>query len=337
MGPLMLDLAACELTAEESEILEHPVVGGVIFFSRNYHDQDQLKHLVYQVRKAARRDILLAVDHEGGRVQRFRNGFSAIPAMGKIFQIAGEDLTTGTEVAKQLGWLMAAELRSFDIDISFSPVLDLHGISEVIGNRSFHHQPDMLVPLASHFIQGMHLAGMKSTGKHFPGHGNVKEDSHIAMPVDKRDAEEILSLDMQVFSEINQQGLLDAVMPAHVVYPAVDDKPAGFSKVWLQQYLREKMGFNGVIFSDDLSMQGAAHYGEYSQRAEAALKAGCDMALVCNNPKGAIQVLDNLPANCYQSARPMKLKGSGSSNYKQLITSAAFKHAREVLRRFHAT
>lgn len=338
MGPLMLDLAGCEITAEESEIVNHPLVGGVILFSRNYYDQAQLTHLVAQIRLAAKRkdkdDLLIAVDHEGGRVQRFRQGFSAIPAMAEIMQVANDDLARGCDIAKQLGWLMAAELRAVDIDISFAPVLDIRGVSTVIAERSFHQHVEQLVPLASHFIQGMHQAGMKATGKHFPGHGNVKEDSHIAMPVDRRSAEQILSLDMQVFAQINQQGLLDAVMPAHVIYPAVDDKPAGFSKVWLQDYLRKQMGFRGVIFSDDLSMQGAAYFGDFSLRARAALDAGCDMVLVCNNPTAAVSLLDDLPSNGYQSTRAITLRGGSRQSRQQLSRLTLYRQTQQTLKLF---
>ena len=337
MGPLMLDVSAYELKAEEKEMLDHPLVGGLILFTRNYHDQAQLSHLVSQIRQSARNDILIAVDHEGGRVQRFKNGFSHIPAMGALYERAVGDLDVASDYAQQFGWLMAAELLAFDIDISFAPVLDIHGVSEVIGDRSFHQQPEVIIQLASKFIQGMHKAGMKSTGKHFPGHGNVKEDSHIALPIDRRSKEEILNYDMRIFDEIHKQGLLDAVMPAHVIYPDVDKLPAGFSSVWIREYLRKKMNFDGVVFSDDLSMQGAVDMGNFGQRAEKALQAGCDMVLVCNHTQGAIEVLDSLPIDYQASPRLAKLAKSDCSDFATLKTSYAHKHASNLLDEFYAS
>ena len=297
MGPLMLDVSGYELTHEEIDILDHPLVGGLILFGRNYHDQKQLADLVRHTRSVTRSDILIATDHEGGRVQRFREGFSKIPAMGSVALKSSESNQRSGYLCEQFGWLMAAEILAFDIDISFAPVLDIHGVSAVVGDRSFHQQPEKIVQLASEFIKGMHRAGMSATGKHFPGHGNVLEDSHIAMPVDKRSREDIFALDMAIFKSIHQQGLLDAVMPAHVIYPDVDDLPAGFSHKWIKQILRQELDFNGVVFSDDLSMQGAVQMGNIVDRAELAIAAGCDMVLVCNDPKGASNVIDGLPSD----------------------------------------
>ncbi|WJG07943.1 beta-N-acetylhexosaminidase [Aliiglaciecola sp. LCG003] len=335
MGPIMLDVSGYELTAEEKNILDHPLVGGVILFSRNYFEQTQLTELIKQIRLHARNPVLLAVDHEGGRVQRFRQGFSAIPAMAKL---CPEDRPVNQKMCQQaevFGWLMAVELLAFDIDISFAPVLDIHGISDVIGDRSFNQDPDKIIELASSFIQGMHRAGMKATGKHFPGHGNVKEDSHIAMPIDNRSLDEIVQMDMRVFKQIHQRGLLDAVMPAHVIYPQVDDLPAGFSPIWVQEYLRQQLGFNGTVFTDDLSMQGAVHLGTFVQRAEMALAAGCDMALVCNHPQGAIEVLDGL-SNDYPSTGRVKnmLKGP-AMGLSTLQHSKDYNQAIEQLKRFN--
>lgn len=336
MGPLMLDVASYELTNEEREMLEHPLVGGVILFTRNYHDGAQLKELINQTRKAARNTLLLAVDHEGGRVQRFRSGFSQIPAMGSLYERAASDIEKASEYAKNFGWLMAAELLAFDIDISFAPVLDIHGVSDVIGDRSFHQQPEVIIQLASAFIEGMHKAGMKSTGKHFPGHGNVKEDSHIAMPIDDRPEEEIINFDMRIFAEIHQKGLLDAVMPAHVIYPKVDSLPAGFSSKWIREILRKKMNFDGVVFSDDLSMQGAVSMGNFGERAQAALQAGCDMVLVCNDPNGAAQVLDGLPIDYQASDRLPKLLKQPSFDLSNLKSSFDYNQAKALLEHFYA-
>lgn len=314
MSAIMLDLNGYELSAEEKDILAHPLVGGVIFFTRNFYDTRQLSELVQQVRLHSKQRLLLAVDHEGGRVQRFREGFSAIPAMGKLTEL-DDSFATKLAITKTMGWLMAAEVNAFDIDISFAPVLDVNGISEVIGDRSFSHSVDNIVQFAGAFISGMHSAGMKATGKHFPGHGSVQADSHVAMPVDHREKEAILACDIQPFQLLHEQGMLDAVMPAHVVYPAVDSKPAGFSRVWLQEILRQQMQFTGVIFSDDLGMHGASVAGGYADRARAALAAGCDMALVCNNRDGAVQVLDALP-------NPDQNKPDQSKAYNPSATSA---------------
>ncbi|MCC2615881.1 beta-N-acetylhexosaminidase [Aestuariibacter halophilus] len=332
----MMDVSAELLSADEKDMLDHPSVGGIILFTRNYHDQQQLRELVRSIREASRNDVLIAVDHEGGRVQRFREGFSAIPAMGSLYSRAAGDLDVASQYASTFGWLMAAELLAFDIDISFAPVLDIHGVSDVIGDRSFHQQPEVIVQLASQFIKGMHKAGMKATGKHFPGHGNVKEDSHFALPVDQRSEGEIFQYDMRIFAEIHQQGLLDAVMPAHVVYPAVDKLPAGFSKVWIRDILRKRLDFDGVVFSDDLSMQGAVHVGGYAQRAELALDAGCDMVLVCNDQAGAVQVMDGLPKGFEASDRLLRLRKQPSqTDFAGLTNSYAHKAACEQLSAFN--
>tara|TARA_R110002167_G_scaffold35981_7_gene114418 strand:- start:1693 stop:2727 length:1035 start_codon:yes stop_codon:yes gene_type:complete len=339
MGPLMIDVSGYELTHEEIEILDHPLIGGLILFTRNFYDQAQLADLIKHIRQSSRNDIIIAVDHEGGRVQRFRKGFSLIPAMGKLYPNHRDkepvSLAQSDRWTEQFGWLMAAELLAFDIDISFAPVLDINGNSEVIGDRSFHQQPQHIVRLASQFIRGMNRAGMKATGKHFPGHGNVKEDSHIAMPIDRRSRQEIMSLDMQIFKEINQQGLLAAVMPAHVIYPAVDALPAGFSKQWIGEILRKELGFDGVVFSDDLSMQGAKQIGDIIGRVQAALQAGCDMALVCNDPQSAMAAIDGLPSNLAVSQRPARLKKRPSFNFKQLQQSNDYQNAQRCLDEFN--
>jgi beta-N-acetylhexosaminidase len=335
LGPIMLDVSSCELHAEEKDVLDHPLVGGVILFSRNYHDHSQLTELVRQLRHYARQDILIAVDHEGGRVQRFREGFSAIPAMGELAQQAQQITEKMRQDAKTFAWLMASELLAFDIDISFAPVLDIHGISDVIGDRSFHTKVEPLIDLAGAFMQGMHSAGMKTTGKHFPGHGNVKEDSHVAMPVDRREKQQIFDHDMHIFVQLQQQGLLDAVMPAHVIYPQVDPLPAGFSAIWVQQILRQQLGFNGVVFTDDLSMQGAVHLGSFVQRAEAALQAGCDMALVCNHPQAAIEVLDGLSSDYQPTGRASSMRKSKTMSFEQLKKSTQYQSATNRLQKFY--
>jgi beta-N-acetylhexosaminidase len=291
MSYLMMDLQGLSVSEHESHLLSQPMVGGIILFTRNFANKSQLIELVQQVR-AIRPELLIAVDHEGGRVQRFRDGFSAIPAMGDILPKAKGDMSLAKHWAKEAGFLMAIELLECDIDLSFAPVLDVNGISQVIGRRSFSPNPKEISILANEFIQGMDQAGMAGVGKHFPGHGSVAADSHIAMPVDNRSKDEIFSHDMQPFSELINAGMLAGVMPAHVVYAKVDPNPAGFSSYWLQQVLRGQLNFNGVIFSDDLGMKGAHFAGDYLGRAAAALNAGCDMILVCNDPAG-VEVLVN--------------------------------------------
>lgn len=336
MGPIMLDVAGYELSHEEIDILDHPLIGGLILFTRNYHDQQQLCDLIKHIRQVTRNNVIIATDHEGGRVQRFREGFSKIPAMGKIFNRYEHNGDQCRLACQQFGWLMASELLAFDIDISFAPVLDINGISEVIGDRGFHQEPQHIIQLASSFIQGMHQAGMKATGKHFPGHGNVREDSHIAMPVDHRSRQEIFELDMHIFKTMHEQGLLDAVMPAHVIYPDVDDLPAGFSEIWIKQILRKELRFDGVVFSDDLSMQGAVQMGNIVDRAKLALAAGCDMVLVCNDATGAAQVIDGLPSDLAHPSRIKHLQKSVSLDFTSLQKSAAYHQVQKTLDEFYA-
>lgn len=321
IGSLMLDLQGPEISQQEKELLAHPAVGGVIYFTRNYHDKAQLKELVRQTRAASKSPLLLAVDHEGGRVQRFRPEFTLLPAMGQIWPGAGQNLGLAAQYATEIGWLMAVEVLAQDIDISFAPVADIWGVCDVIRNRAFHSDPTKVVALVNAFAKGMHQAGMKTTGKHFPGHGSVKEDSHLELPYDRRSREAIEQLDLTVFRQLQQLGALDAVMPAHVVYPAFCDKAAGFSTYWLQQVLRTEMQFDGVVFSDDLGMKGAHQAGSYQQRAEAALSAGCDMILVCNDRAGAIEVLDTLPQQYWQHSSTRLSRLKHQSNFTDLMLS----------------
>ena len=287
MGPLWLDVAGCELTAEDKEVLEHPTVGGVILFARNYHDSEQLLALNTAIRKAAKRPILIGVDQEGGRVQRFRDGFSIIPAAQEFAKHKN-----GEELAEQAGWLMAAELIAHDIDLSFAPVLDKGHECKAIGNRAFGDNIETIVRYSSAFISGMKSVGMATTGKHFPGHGGVIADSHLETPYDER--HDIFETDMAIFKAQIEAGILDAMMPAHVIYPNYDSQPASGSKYWLQTVLKQQLGFKGLIFSDDLTMEGAAIMGGPADRAKAALNAGCDMVLMCNKRNAQIEALDHL-------------------------------------------
>lgn len=290
----MLDLQGLRLTPAENKILKHPKVGGVILFTRNYESPEQLRNLIAEIREASHTRLLIAVDHEGGRVQRFRKGFTELPPLGSFGEIYETNPDEAILLTEKSGEQMAKELRAFDIDFSFAPVLDLRkNISEVIGDRSFHRDPAVVSVLAKAYITGMHRAGMIAVGKHFPGHGSVAADSHIALPVDTRTFAEIEKEDLIPFQDLIHHGL-DAVMPAHVIYSAVDKNPAGFSAFWLKKILREQLNFKGIIFSDDLSMQGAAVVKDLTERARLALDAGCDMILVCNDPVGASQVLSYL-------------------------------------------
>ncbi|MCA1975320.1 MAG: beta-N-acetylhexosaminidase [Caenispirillum sp.] len=289
-GPLMLDLAGPRLTGEEREVLQHPLVGGVILFKRNFESLAVLRELTFEIHAQRQPPLLIAVDHEGGRVQRFRHGFTVLPPMRALGALWDADAARALETAEAAGYVLAAELRACGIDLSFTPVLDLdHGSSEIIGDRAFHHDPAAVTALAAALIAGLRRAGMASVGKHFPGHGFVAADSHVAIPVDTRPAQALYA-DLAPYRDHRRMGLA-AVMPAHVIYENLDPSPAGFSSYWLRYVLRGELGFDGVIFSDDLSMEGASVAGGIRERADAALDAGCDMVLVCNNPDAARQLL----------------------------------------------
>lgn len=294
LGPVMLDIAGHVLDADDRRRLLHPLVGGVILFSRNYESPQQLVQLTRDIHALRQPPLVIAVDHEGGRVQRFRDGFTALPAMRELGAVWDQDAKRAHQLARQVGFVLAAELRACGVDLSMTPVLDVdHRNSGVIGDRAFHSDTRAISELAIGLINGLKQAGMSSVGKHFPGHGHVKADSHSEIPVDERSLAAIEETDLVPFRRLIENDL-GAIMPAHVIYPAVDSKPAGFSEVWLKKILRRQLGFDGMVFSDDLSMEGASSAGNVVQRAHAALAAGCDMVLVCNNPSCVDQLLAEL-------------------------------------------
>ncbi len=334
LGPVMLDLVGITITSEEREMLLHPQTGGVILFSRNYESPEQISVLIDKIHNCRSPRLLVAVDHEGGRVQRFRDGFTQIPAAGIIGNIYTKDKQLAMQLAQNCGWLMAAECRAVGIDMSFAPVLDMGtGISRVIGDRAYHAKSSIISELAFEYMKGMQRAGMAATGKHFPGHGSVKEDSHVDQPVDHRSLETIMAEDIVPFKNMITQGL-SAIMPAHVIYSQVDNKPAGYSAIWLQQILRQQLNFQGVIFSDDLSMNAAGVSIKFSEKAEQALTAGCDMVLVCNHSKAAQEVLESLEGyeNTASQARLLNMQGQSEINRQQLMLSQQWRNVVEQLK-----
>jgi len=313
IGPIMLDVAGLTLAQDEKEKINHPNTGAVILFSRNYQNPEQVTELINDIRAARNGDILIAVDQEGGRVQRFQQDFTRLPP--------ASDYAQAPELAEPAGWLMAAELLAVGVDFSFAPVLDIDcGVSQIIGNRSFSTDPMLATRLSSSFRKGMKAAGMAATGKHFPGHGAVALDSHLTLPIDERDLDSIRVKDLLPFKQLIEEGL-EGIMPAHVVYPKIDPNPAGFSPFWIQQILRKELNFNGTVFSDDLSMEGAASAGDFPERARLAQHAGCDMILVCNNPAAAGQVLDALPVtrDSIREQRLIGMQGKAQMNREQLL------------------
>lgn len=293
-GPVMLDVAGTALTDDDRRRLRHPLTGGVILFSRNFESCAQLDALTAEIHALRGPGLIVAVDHEGGRVQRFRDGFTRIPPMRELGRLWDGDRAAAVALAEAAGFVLAAELRVHGVDLSFTPVLDIdYGNSGVIGDRAFHALPEAIAELATGLMRGLEQGGMAAVGKHFPGHGHVRADSHHEVPVDERPLEDIRREDLLPFRRLVAAGM-EGIMPAHVIYPAVDAAPAGFSAIWLKQILRGELGFDGVIFSDDLSMEGASVAGGVVDRAQAALGAGCDMVLVCNAPAAADELLDGL-------------------------------------------
>ncbi|MBA4707072.1 beta-N-acetylhexosaminidase [Aquitalea magnusonii] len=323
----MVDVAGFRLSEAERTRLSHPLVGGVILFRRNFQNIEQLKALTADIRSLRSPALLIAVDHEGGRVQRFLEGFTRLPPMNVLGELWQQNEAAARAAAEDVGVVLAAELRACGIDLSFTPVLDLDwGRCAVIGNRAFHRDPHIVSELALALQRGLQQGGMSTCGKHFPGHGFVSGDSHFVMPQDDRSLSELEADDLIPFARMAAAGM-GSVMPAHVVYPAVDQRPAGFSPVWLQDILRGQLAFDGVIFSDDLGMEGAAGAGSFVERAEAALAAGCDMVLVCNQPERADEVLAGLhvPPLPKLAERLQRMAGSGDiDRWQQAIGSADF-------------
>lgn len=329
IGPLMIGVNGISLSAEEIKMIQNPVVGGVILFTRNFESPQQVAELVAAIHGERKPRLLVAVDQEGGRVQRFRDGFTRLPAVRCLGEIYDDNRMRAKQLARVTGWLMASELRAVGVDFSFAPVLDLDcGISGVIGDRAFHSDPEAVADIAHAYMSGMQKAGMEAVGKHFPGHGSVQADSHHELPQDSRSYIDVEFKDMVAFERMIHYGLA-GMMPAHVQFPEVDEQPAGFSRRWLQDILRERLGFQGAIFSDDLDMAGAGFAGGPAKRARAALDAGCDMLLACNDRAAALEIMRSLSAedNPVRGMRLMRLRGRGKTTLEGLRTSPNWQRA----------
>lgn len=323
LGPVMLDIEGLALSPADRELLRHPAVGGIILFTRNFESVQQVTGLVAEIRALRSPPLLIAVDHEGGRVQRFHDGFTLMPPMRDIGRAFDRDHDSGLEIARQAGWLIASELRAASIDLCFAPCVDLDwGISEIIGNRSFHKKPDAVSELAGAFARGLRSAGMATVAKHFPGHGAVVADSHRRLPVDRRDYGSILD-DMRPYERMISTGVVAGVMLAHIVYQEIDSMPAGFSEYWIQRELRARLGFGGAVFCDDLSMKATSSYGSVPERAQLSLNAGCDMILVCNDrarAERAVAALNDY-SNPLSLVRLARLHGTGHTVREALRAS----------------
>ncbi|HVY24707.1 MAG TPA: beta-N-acetylhexosaminidase [Steroidobacteraceae bacterium] len=332
LGPLMIDLLGKQLLPEERELLKHPLVGGVILFTKNFESREQIRQLVNEVRALRSPPLLVAVDYEGGRVQRFRHDFTQIPPMRVLGRAYDQNAAHGLQLARQTGWLLAAELRAVNIDLSLGPVVDLdYGASSVIGDRALHHDARVVAELAVALMHGMRDAGMHAVAKHFPGHGAVVADSHVTMPVDHRRYADI-SNDMHPYARLIENGL-GGVMSAHVVFDQVDDVPATFSRRWLKDELRNRLRFKGAVFSDDLTMEGASIIGTMPQRVSRALSAGCDMVLICHRHDAVIQTFNELslqpdPAS---QVRLAGIRGVTAIDESALFSSAQWQHANAVM------
>ncbi|GAA5184551.1 beta-N-acetylhexosaminidase [Niveibacterium umoris] len=339
LGPVMCDVAGVSLTDDERQRLRHPLVGGVILFARNFESPEQLAALARDIHALRSPALIIAVDHEGGRVQRFRSGFTRLPPMRALGAAWLRDHVEGLELARHTGYVLAAELLAHGVDLSFTPVLDLdHGRSSVIGDRAFSGDPAVAASLAQALVVGLREAGMGAVGKHFPGHGWAEADSHVALPQDERGFDQIWEQDIAPYRHrLGRQ--LAGVMPAHVIYTQVDPKPAGFSHYWLQEVLRQRLGFTGVIFSDDLTMEGATVAGDIAARADAAYAAGCDMVLVCNRPDLADTLLAKWhpQVSASSTARIQALRPSVDRDAFDLAVEAKYVSAQRAVSDFNAT
>jgi beta-N-acetylhexosaminidase len=306
LGPLMVDIAGTELSAEDVRVLSHPMVGSVLLFTRNYSNPQQVAALTAAIRALRTPHLLIAVDHEGGRVQRFREGFTRLPAARLLGRRFDEDRRDALALAQSVGWLMASELRAVGVDFSFAPCIDLdYGVSEIIGDRAFHSDPDTVAALAVATMTGMREAGMAAIAKHFPGHGAVVADSHVALPVDRREFVD-LEADIRPYRPLIDNNL-PGIMAAHVVFPAMDALPASLSKRWITGVLRGEMGFHGCVFADDLTMAGAAAFGDAMARVELGLASGCDVLPICNDRHSVELVLGRFGANVGSAASQARL------------------------------
>ena len=334
LGPLLVDVAGLELTPEDRDVLRHPLVGSVILFTRNYADPAQLSRLVADIHAVRSPALIVAVDQEGGRVQRFRPEFSLLPSPRRIGHEFDLDPRQGVALARSMGWLMAAELRAHGVDLSFAPCVDLdYGVSEIIGDRAFHSKGDAVAQLAQAYVNGMKDAGMAATAKHFPGHGAVVADSHHSLPVDRRDWSE-LGADLLPYRRLIANGI-PGIMVAHILFPAVAPEPASLSRRWIQNALREELRFEGAVFTDDLSMGGAKEFGDIVARASAALEAGCDVLPVCNDRPSVVRLLDELEAEVQPSShiRLVRMRGRAAPDRSELLAGEAWRVSQDLLAR----
>jgi beta-N-acetylhexosaminidase len=333
----MVDVAGLELTAEDREVLAHPSVGSVILFSRNYADSDQLARLVADIHAVRPTPLAVAVDQEGGRVQRFRAGFARLPALRRIGHEYDANPKAGLALARELAWMMAVELRAHGVDLSFAPVVDLdYGVSEIIGDRAFHGRADAVADLAVAYMHGMRDAGMIATAKHFPGHGAVVADSHLALPVDRREYVDLAN-DLLPYRRLIANGL-PGVMVAHILFPAIDSVPASVSPRWVQSILRGEFEFRGLVFTDDLSMKGVVGVGDVVSRCSRALAAGCDVLPICNDRAAVIQAIDGLKVTPDPAAqlRRVRMKSSSRWSREELYASRDWRACQETVARCEA-
>ena len=335
LGPIMLDIEGLTLTPADRDLLREPAVGGVILFSRNYQSPNQLAELVGAIRAIRTPPLLVATDHEGGRVQRFREGFTALPSMRRVGYLYDTDPNTALSLCSTAGWVAASELRALDIDLSFSPCVDIDwGVSEIIGNRSFHSNPNVVAELAVAYCSGLRQGGMAAVAKHFPGHGAVVSDSHEKLPVDRRRFGDLLE-DMRPYEKLISNRQLAGVMLAHIIYAEIDEMPASFSGYWTQTQLRSQLGYDGAVFCDDLNMKATTKYGTMTDRAKLSLESGCDMVLVCNNRPAAISAVVALReySNPLSLVRLARLHGTGHVMRETLLTSEKWQLATDQLKR----